>query len=199
MLRRGGERLEHEREGQKYEGTPYVPAEHIEGALITAAKEFKQGARASYMQFAKACFFVVQREISFNGNAHEWIIDERPVVINRARVLAWRPRWDKWELDFTLRCTQPLKIDDKTVEEILEHAGWFVGIGDFRPKYGRFEVVKCEAKDQPKDQKYRDYEVTLRGIVPLLHHKFTSKTGTKKKKVYNHAEEAIAGLYLKPD
>jgi len=35
-------------------------------------------------------------------------------------------------------------LDDVTLRQILEKAGNFIGVGDFRPKFGRFEVVEFE-------------------------------------------------------
>jgi len=93
---------------------------------------------------------VFPQEIPFKipVNPEEYSVDERPVVIQRSRVLAWRPMWREWEFDFTLRILQEGMIDDSTVKEVLEHAGAYMGIGSFRPKFGRFEVTKCEVKQR---------------------------------------------------
>jgi hypothetical protein len=51
-----------------------------------------------------------------------------------------RGRMDDWSLKFELVC-----IDDRAtandIKEILEYAGTYIGIGDYRPRYGRFEVT----------------------------------------------------------
>ena len=129
------------------EGIPYQPANHIEGAMIKAATAFKMRGRKTYKDFFKAAILVEPREIPFKipENPLEYVIDEQPVVINRARVLSWRPRWDEWQFDFGIKCLQPDLISDKTVKDIVEQAGMFSGIGDFRPKYGRFKVTNFEA------------------------------------------------------
>jgi hypothetical protein len=73
----------------------------------------------------------------------KWEIDLQNVVVQRSRVIRARPRFDEWELDF-----QILNIDERItpniIKDILVDAGRFCGIGDFRPRYGRFEVVKFE-------------------------------------------------------
>lgn len=99
--------------------------------------------RKTYKDFAKACLIILEREIPFN-NGSDWKVDETPVVVNKSRVLRWRPRWDEWEFTFTIRNLQPDMMDDETLKQIIEHAGLFVGIGDFRPKFGRFEVIEFE-------------------------------------------------------
>jgi len=127
------------------EGVIYQPAEHLEGAIIKAATNFQMKGRKTYRDYAKACLILLEREIPFTNGA-KYEIDERPVIINRARVMAWRPRWSNWQFTFIIRNLQPDMMDDQTLKEILEHAGLFVGIGDFRPKFGRFEVTGFEPK-----------------------------------------------------
>jgi len=127
------------------EGVPIQPAVHIEGAIIKAAREFKMKGRKTYSDFCKSSILITPREIPFDDEqAGQWVVDEQPVVINRARVPCWRPRWDEWSFHFTIRNLQPSMMDDLTLRKILEYAGSFVGIGDFRPKFGRFEVVEFE-------------------------------------------------------
>jgi len=74
-------------------------------------------------------------------------VDARPVVIQKARIVRYRPRFDKWELDFTLRLHDD-QLPTEVIKEILDYAGLYVGIGDFRPgkggKFGKFMVTRFE-------------------------------------------------------
>lgn len=128
------------------DGYPYQPATHLEGAMIEAAKRFKWEGRKTMMDLFKSSIFVSPEEIPFETpeNPNNYKIDERPVVINRARVLAWRPRWDEWQLSFYVNVFQPDQISTQQLKEIISHAGYFVGIGDFRPKFGTFVVTNFE-------------------------------------------------------
>ncbi len=54
-----------------------------------------------------------------------------------------RGRLDEWELEFDLTCIDPRATKD-VVLEILKYAGSYVGIGDYRPRYGRFEVIESK-------------------------------------------------------
>ena len=38
-------------------------------------------------------------------------------------------------------------INQSTLKEILQSAGKYKGVGDHRPEFGRFEIVKFETKD----------------------------------------------------
>jgi len=123
--------------------TVYQPAEHLVGSMIKAGVAFKlQGAgRKTMKDVMKAGLFVEPLKIPHINQ--KYITDWRPVIINRGRVMKGRARMDQWELKFEMVC-----IDDrataKDVEEILTYAGGYVGIGDYRPRYGRFEVVSMD-------------------------------------------------------
>jgi len=71
-------------------------------------------------------------------------LDLRPVVISRARVVRIRPTFKAgWELEFVIEVIDD-QIPIEMVQDILTLAGKTVGIGDFRPKFGRFRVVTFE-------------------------------------------------------
>lgn len=56
-----------------------------------------------------------------------------------------RPRFDDWELDFEIHVLDE-QIKPDVVNGILTDAGQYVGIGDYRPKYGRFMITKFEVQ-----------------------------------------------------
>ena len=51
--------------------------------------------------------------------------------------------FDKWELTFTIMNTDD-RIREEILMEILSDAGRYFGIGDYHPRFGRFEVIKFE-------------------------------------------------------
>jgi hypothetical protein len=57
--------------------------------------------------------------------------------------LRCRPRFDDWELDFTI-LVHDERIDPLKVEQVLENAGKYHGIGDYRPRYGLFEITSFD-------------------------------------------------------
>lgn len=124
------------------DGVPIVPAVHLEGAMINASKMFKWQGRKTLMDVFKSSVFVSPEEIPFAvpENSLDYTIDERGVRIGNARVLTWRPRWDDWKLRFEIKTFQPENLSNDQLYEVLEHAGNFVGIGDFRPKFGTFKI-----------------------------------------------------------
>lgn len=73
-------------------------------------------------------------------------VDSRSVVVGRAKVYAYRPKFDEWTCDITMVVDTSL-IDIDTLLDIIEVGGRYVGICDFRPLFGKFtsEVLNAAA------------------------------------------------------
>ena len=41
----------------------------------------------------------------------------------------------------------PEYVSPSDLNEVIQSAGRLIGVGDFRPTYGRFQVVKFEVQD----------------------------------------------------
>jgi len=129
-------------------GELYTPSTHIMGAIIAAAGHKKIG-RRSAATFAAGGMYV-QPDFIGHGT-DEYVIDSRPVRIQKARIMRHRPKLESWKLEFTLDFDDDVFHPD-LVKEILEIAGRRIGIGDFRPQrkgpFGRFMVTHfAEIKD----------------------------------------------------
>lgn len=138
-------------------GEIYQPSNHIEGALIKASSNFKWSGKKTYKDLMKSAILVEPQEIYF-PESKNYKIDVRTAVIpaTRGRVFAIRPRWDKWTMEFSIIVMDAENIANETLKQILEYAGRFIGIGTFRPKFGRFEVTKFE---EIKDEEIKDRKV----------------------------------------
>lgn len=122
-------------------GTIYQPATHILSALVKAGSQFGYEKKMTYSSIIKSSVFVTPDAIPHIFQ--NWVIDRRPVVIQRARIMRARPRFDKWALEFEIEFDEDIIGKDK-IKEILEYAGTRKGIGDNRPTNGKFMVVKFE-------------------------------------------------------
>jgi hypothetical protein len=75
-------------------------------------------------------------------------LDARRVMVQRSGVTRQRPCMNAgWRAEFQFLINTPEYIDPNTLHEVLANAGRLVGIGDFRPSYGRF-LVKSYAVDE---------------------------------------------------
>jgi hypothetical protein len=68
-------------------------------------------------------------------------VDRRPVGVQQARVMRVRPRFDQWALRFRLLVDESI-VNISDVRTALELGGQRDGIGDHRPRFGRFEVTQ---------------------------------------------------------
>lgn len=123
----------------------YVPSSQIHGCLIEAGKSLQVvgKGKATYSKLFGA--FILIEPACMKITPQKYTIDERPVIVQRARIIRYRPCWEKWELDFEI-VVMDYDISDDVVKQALDHAGRYVGIGDFRPAkkgpFGRFIVTE---------------------------------------------------------
>lgn len=120
-------------------GELYLPNTHFKAAMVKAGADIKMSGRKTCKDFVKAGLFIKENEIVLD--IQEYTIHEEPVVIQRARVMSWRPRLDEWSCKFTIELIDTDYLNGSLVKQILENAGLYKGVGDHRPEYGRFEVV----------------------------------------------------------
>ena len=127
------------------DGTVYQPAEHLLRSMTKAAVNYKIGGRGrkTYKDIILSSVFITPEAIPHK--IQKWVTDERSVVIKatRGRIIRRRPKFEKWNLAFTLD-VQEEQIDAETIKRILDYAGQYVGIGDYRPRFGLFMVTRFE-------------------------------------------------------
>jgi hypothetical protein len=75
--------------------------------------------------------------------AKSWdYLDQRRVVIQRNGVNRIRPAMLKgWRAEFELQVILPEYISREILGAAIQNAGRLVGVGDFRPTYGRFMIT----------------------------------------------------------
>ncbi len=130
------------------DGQLAIPGEYLRQAIIHAAK-FRQDPRSprkSAMDLFKAAV-VPLTELAPLG-ADRWDYeDTRRVVIQRNGVSRTRPAMKAgWEAEFRLLVNLPEYVDPATLNEVVQTAGRLIGVGDYRPTYGRFNVTKFEVE-----------------------------------------------------
>lgn len=144
---------------QTESGLLYQPATHLEGSMVKAAASFKiKGGRGKTWKDAiKAYVYVTPDEIPHlrdgtTVQAPDASLIEQPtdhlkvnvsrVVVQRAAVARSRLQiLPGWELAFTIEVADE-QVTLDALRQILDEAGRAVGIGDYRPRYGRFEVIE---------------------------------------------------------
>jgi len=131
------------------QGNICIPAYVVKACLRSAGRNYKVPERKStYASMIRAGIQIEPEYIPLKSN-DSWKIDIRPVVVQGSRILRARPRFDEWGLEFYIINLDPGILKKNVVKQILVDAGKYYGIGDYRPEYGLFEVVKFEVV-QPK-------------------------------------------------
>lgn len=123
-------------------GRPCLPGEVLEAALAEGARRFKLG------KVAKGGIVVVENApIEYEGPKtadelweHGGFLKRAGVKVAQSRVIRSRPFFAAWSCSFAVQWDPLLVKDETQVFEIAESAG-LTGVGDWRPKYGRFEVI----------------------------------------------------------
>lgn len=124
-----------------------IPGEYLRGSIIHAAK-FRQDPRSprkSAMDLFKAAI-VVTTPLATLGVSKWDYEDRRRVMIQRAGINRTRPAMRAgWKAQFNLMVLLPEYIDQNALRETIESAGRLIGVGDFRPTFGRFGIVNFQS------------------------------------------------------
>lgn len=123
-------------------GEPCIPVDVILAVVIEGAKAYKLG------KSAKAGVYDVPGTESFrldypgtrDVNKLKLLPefrDRRGVRVQQSRIIRSRPIFRKWSVSIELEF-DPSMISREQISDSLIRAGKAIGIGDFRPRYGRF-------------------------------------------------------------
>ena len=121
-----------------------IPAEYFRQAVIHAAKyrQDPRSPRKSAMDLYKAAIAILN-EFCPVGKKEPDFIDRRRVVIQRNGVTRSRPALHSgWKCKVSLQVLLPEYVSPQALNEILQYAGRIIGVGDFRPSFGRYQVTE---------------------------------------------------------
>jgi hypothetical protein len=122
---------------------PYIPGQNVERCLVDAARVTKQGVKVTRGVFISTD----TNAIGYKGprDADGLWKDANfrhmaSVKVGQSRVMRCRPIFNSWavEADGIL---DPSILDLAELESILTTAGQMIGLGDWRPRYGRFTAT----------------------------------------------------------
>jgi hypothetical protein len=146
---RRGEHLDPKVEAESYlykdpEGRVCVPSVNVKACIREAGRNYRvSGRRTTYAAMIRACLDI--KPFPYVPLIHNgWVIDIRPVVVQRNRILRARPRFDNWALEFQIINNDPTIVHQDMLRRILDDAGKYCGLGDFRPEFGTFKVDRFE-------------------------------------------------------
>lgn len=121
---------------------PYIPALNIEGCISEAGKIHRLG-----KTIKQAARVVDDRhKLEYDGPRTKeklWqsgkFADVRGVNIGGKKIMRCRPIFTSWSTKFSIEFMQDV-VDQADLVRVVEEAGRRIGIGTYRPRFGRFTV-----------------------------------------------------------
>lgn len=126
------------------DGLPIIPAINMEASVTKAAS--RQKLMSAFKRAARVEGDIV---LEYDGpkSAEELWKDDNYVfitdVVVSGRTMRTRPIFPEWEGEFTVLYL-PEEINRTSIIKAVEDAGAFIGVCEWRPKYGRFSVISAE-------------------------------------------------------
>lgn len=131
------------------DGTIGLPGEYLRGSICgpAGAAKYRQDPRSprkSALDLFKAAI-VSLTDVASLGSKNWDYLDSRRVTVQRAGVTRMRPAFlPGWSATFDLQVLLPEYLPPADLLDTITRAGQLVGVGDFRPTFGRFAVTRFE-------------------------------------------------------
>jgi len=127
------------------DGEPCWPGENIEGLLIASAKKQKSGPTAKAAVIVDGNHKLIYTgpkdpEKLWNEESFRSIVRAK---VQQSAIMRCRPIFHNWELKFTVSYLPDL-LDLNALKQWIEIGGREIGLSEWRPKYGRYEVVEMK-------------------------------------------------------
>ncbi len=124
------------------DGTLGLPGINLHMSLVNAAKSKSdpRSPRKSAADLCKAILLVTPTISSFMTDKWDFE-DQRRVMVQRNGITRVRPAMrEGWRLTFYVTVLDSSYIDKDFLHDLIASAGRYVGLGDFRPQFGRFQI-----------------------------------------------------------
>ncbi|MDE2021239.1 MAG: hypothetical protein KGJ13_12965, partial [Patescibacteria group bacterium] len=120
---------------------PHIPDMMMQRVIEEGAKKYKLG-----KAFKSAVFVEGDAKLEYDGPRDvaglfddKNFVHQSMVKIGTSKNLRVRPMFQKWEATVKIVYDETV-VEETQVKSAMESAGRFVGVGDWRPRYGRFSV-----------------------------------------------------------
>jgi hypothetical protein len=123
-----------------------LPSVYLKNSISEASKQFKivGKGKSTYSKLVASTIEIEPFMILLNTNNYEVFRISAVNPMTRGRMMTERPKFSKWSASFEIVLNDSA-IPVSVLNEILEHAGKYVGIGDWRPQtkgmFGKFMIT----------------------------------------------------------
>lgn len=129
---------------------PVIPADNLQALLVEGARKRKLGKQFEALVEIPEPNNAIGFKLEYTGTRDpEKMFDDdnfylmKQAKVGQSSVMRTRPRFKEWEVTFPVEIMEG-GPDVKQVEEAIQDAGILVGLGDWTPRYGRFEVTSVK-------------------------------------------------------
>lgn len=132
------------------DGEVALPGEYIRMAIINAVDmvDWNSYSRKRKLSDIYRSILVIETEFASLGVKHWDYEDTRRVIINSKPAIRTRPALrEGWKASFRCTILEPEHANPEEFFRALIAAGNAIGIGDFRPHFGRFKVNRFKVFD----------------------------------------------------
>lgn len=136
------------------DGVICLPSEYLRMSIVGSAK-FKQDPRSprkSAMDLYKAALVSLKPLCPITTVTGElpkvWDYEHAcRVTIQRNGITRVRPAFrEGWKVEVPIMVNLPEYVSPRDLNAVVSQAGRLIGVGDFRPSYGRFQIVSFEVQ-----------------------------------------------------
>jgi hypothetical protein len=126
-------------------GKIVIPANNLIAVLIEGAKRDKRG-----KEFSAGTYIEEDALLEYDGPPAKGLFKEDrfvlrlPVKQGMSRIIRTRPIFMEWAATFEV-LFDTLQVDRKSITAAITVAGERIGLGDWRPRYGRFSAKEVAA------------------------------------------------------
>lgn len=123
------------------ENGPYLPGVMIESCLIAGAKLSKLGTqiKRSLEVMNECCYLTYDGPRTVEKMWEAGMYDSRSVKIGQSKIMRYRPIFRQWSVTCEIMYDET-SMDREQIISCMEAAGLYCGLGNYRPKFGKFSV-----------------------------------------------------------
>lgn len=127
-------------------GKTQLPSVYVKNSISEAAKKFKiQGqGKSTYSKIVASTVDIEPFYIELKADKYKVFRISAVNPMTKGRMMTERPQYDKWSASFEIVLNDD-GVPVSVINEILEQAGKYVGVGDWRPEkkgmFGKFMIT----------------------------------------------------------
>ena len=126
-----------------HDGKPCIPGVNLEALILAGAKKAKLGTQFKAGVLCNGNFLLEYpgpKDPDAMWKSGKFKHYCRVKLNGKSTVNRTRPVFNEWSLTFVVQYLDTVVKSKDAIVKAVEEAGTIVGLGDYKPRYGRFEI-----------------------------------------------------------